>query len=200
MPGADRARVLLIGDRGYAASHFFRRLLNSGIGFCIRVLRKMLIHLGCQHHNLEFLAADLQPGEHRFLPGISYGPVRARLNLVLWWDHGQPEPWLLATTLDDPEQAYRYYRLRMGIEEMFRDLKGRFALEACAVQTRDRATRICMFLTLALGVLAVLVRYPKTWLEWIISRGALSFVSLALEWLDAPPSLRRTLRMEAQSG
>jgi hypothetical protein len=200
LPAADRARVLLIGDRGYAASHFFRRLLNCNIGFVIRVPRKVLIHMGCQHHNLEFLAADLQPGERRFLRRISYGPVRARLNLALWWDYGQPEPWLLATTLDDAAQAVRYYRMRMGIEEMFKDFKGRFALEACAVKTRDRATRICMFLTLALWVLALLVRYPNTWQQWIVSRGPLSFVTLALEWLDAPPSIRRMLRAEAQSG
>ena len=200
LPVSDRRRVLLIADRGYAASHFFQRLLNSGIGFVIRVPRKVLIHMGRQDHHLEFLAADLQPGEHRFLSGISYGPLRARLNLVLWWDHGQPEPWLLATTLDDPHQAYRSYRLRMGIEEMFKDLKGRFALEACAEQTRDRTTRICMFLTLALWVLAVLVRYPHTWLQWITSRGPLSFVTNALEWLAASPHIRRMLRAEAKSG
>lgn len=160
----------------------------------------MLIHTGCQDHNLELLAADLNRGQHRFLSRISYGPLRARLNFVLWWDHGQPEPWLAATTLDDPYQAYRYYRLRMGIEGMFKDLKGRFALEACCVTTGDRATRICMFLTLAWWVLALLVRYPQAWRDWIVFRGALSFVSLALEWLEAPPSIGHLLRAEAQSG
>jgi len=38
---AHRARVLLIADRGYAASRFFARLLRSRIAFVIRVPRRV---------------------------------------------------------------------------------------------------------------------------------------------------------------
>jgi len=41
----QRTRLLLIADRGYAASHFFRQLLKAGISFVIRVPRKVLLHM-----------------------------------------------------------------------------------------------------------------------------------------------------------
>jgi hypothetical protein len=81
---------------------------------------------------------------------------------VLCWDQDQPEPWLLATTLNNAAQARRSYRLRMGVEELFKDLKGRFCLEACQAQTLARLTRLCLFLTLALWALTLLVRYPQS--------------------------------------
>ena len=37
----------------------------------------------------------------------------------------------------------------------------------------------------------MLVYYPEGWPRFITSRGALSFLSLALEWLAAPPTRRR---------
>lgn len=200
LPPADRQRLLLIGDRGYAASHFFRRLLRAQIAFVIRVPRTVLVHMACGSHSLQTLAADLEPGQHHLLRQVQYGPVRARLNVVLWWQADQPEPWILATTLESAREARDYYRQRMGIEELFKDLKGRFALEACQLQTLNRITRACMFLSLALWALALLVRYGAGWQRFITARGALSFVSLALEWINSPPWLRRMLRAEAQSG
>jgi hypothetical protein len=196
----QQARLLLVADRGFAASHFFKKLLAARVAFVIRVPRKVLLHMRCGKLCLETLAADLNPGDVYFLRGVAYGPKRARLNLLLCWDPGQPEPWLLATTLRSGKQARRYYRLRMRIEELFKDLKGRFGLEACQLETLTRITRVCLFVLLALWALALRVRYPARWVRFITTRGALSFLSLALEWLDAPPPLRHALRRGHQSG
>jgi hypothetical protein len=196
----QRARLLLLGDRGYAASHFFRRLLKARIAFCIRVPRRVLLHMAHHTYRLEQLAADLNPGDHIFLQDVSYGPAKAKLNLVLWWDADQREPWLLATTLPSAPEAVRYYRLRMRVEQLFKDFKHTFALEACQLQTLNRLTRTSLFLLVALWALALLVRYPPNWLDYITARGKLSFLSLALEWLEAPPSVRHRLRQEARSG
>jgi hypothetical protein len=46
---------------------------------------------------------------------------------------------------------------------------------------------------------ALLVRYPPGWLRFIAARGDLSFLSLALEWLDSPPAVRTRLRRESES-
>jgi len=119
---AQRARVLLIADRGYAASRFFVRLLRFRIAFVIRVPRRVLLHMAYGSESLERLAADLQLGQRIFLRDVYYGPARARLNVVLWWPADQPEPWLLATTLESAKEARNYYRQRMGIEELFKDL------------------------------------------------------------------------------
>ena len=88
----DRARLLLVADRGYAASHFFRRLLNAKVAFVIRVPRRVLISMHHRRYRLEQLAADLNPGDCIFLRGVSYGPAQAQLNLLLWWEASQPEP------------------------------------------------------------------------------------------------------------
>jgi len=85
------------------------------------------------------------------------------VNLLLWWEAAQPEPWLIATTLSTAEEAKHSYRLRMGIEEMFKDLKGRFALESCQCQSTDRITRLGLFALVGFWALALLVRFPKTW-------------------------------------
>ncbi len=45
---ADRARFLLIADRGYAASAFFRRLLKAHLNFAIRVPRRVLFSMAHQ--------------------------------------------------------------------------------------------------------------------------------------------------------
>lgn len=197
---SQRTRLLLVADRGFAASHFFRRLLAADVSFVIRVPRRVLLYMNHGRYCLETLAADLEPGQCHFLRGVRYGPMRARLNVLLWWHTGQLEPWLLATTLDHPRQARDYYRLRMGVEEMFKDLKGRFGLEACQLHTTNRITRACLFLLLALWALALLVRYPSSWTRFVTTRGALSFLCLALEWLDALPATRHALRQGDQSG
>lgn len=200
LPPEARARLLLIADRGFAASHFFRRLINSNVAFVIRVPRKVLLHMAYGAQCLETLAADLNPGDCIFLRGVEYGPARARLNVLLWWQEGQQEPWLLATTLNCERLTRQCYRLRMRVEETFKDFKSSFCLEACQLQALNRVTRMCLFLLLALWALALLVRYPNRWPRFITARGKLSFVSLALEWLDALPALRRALLGGHKSG
>jgi hypothetical protein len=196
----DRARLLLVADRGYAASHFFRRLLKAKVSFVIRVPRRVLLYMSHGRYRLEELAADLNPGDCIFLTDIWYGPAKAKLNLVLWWELDQKEPWLLATTLNQARLACRHYRLRMRIEEMFKDLKGTFHLEYCQCQTLNRITRLGLFALVAFWALALLVRYPSSWVPFTTARGTLSFLSLALEWLDTPPPVRTLLRRAPESG
>ena len=80
-----------------------------------------------------------------FTARVLYGPAKAKLNLLLWWEAEQPEPWLIAITLPTAEETKRAYRLCMGIEEMFKDLKHTFALESCQCQSTDRITRLGLF-------------------------------------------------------
>jgi len=197
---AQQGRFLLIADRGFAASAFFRRLVKARINFAIRVPRRVLLSLAHRKHNLELLAADLNHGDSFFLKGVFYGPAQAKVNLLLWWEASQPEPWLIATTLPTARETKRCYRLRMGIEELFKDLKQTFHLEACQSRSTDRITRLCLFALVTLWALALRVRYPRPWIRYVTARGTLSFLTLALEWLDALPSSRQAIRLEARSG
>ncbi len=153
-----------------------------------------------QQYRLEQLAADLNHGDCYFLTDVHYGPAHAKLNLLLWWEADQLEPWLIATTLATAAETKRYYRLRMGIEEMFKDLKQSFALESCQSRSTDRITRLGLFALVSFWALALRVRYPQQWVRYVTARGALSFLTLALEWLDAPPRTRTALRRLARSG
>ena len=200
LPQRDRSRLLVIADRGYAASHFFRRLLKARINFAIRVPRRVLLYMAHHKLRLEFLAADLHQGDCYFFQAVRYGPAKASINLLLWWHPSQPEPWLIATTLPSAQETKRYYRLRMGIEEMFKDLKTRFRLEECQCRSTDRITRLALFALVSFWVLALLVRFPASWPRFVTARGKLSFLSLALEWLDAPPALRNAVLQEKETG
>ena len=200
VPAAERTRLLLIADRGYAASAFFRRLVKARIQFAIRVPRKVLISMAHQQYRLEFLAAELQHGDCYFLTDVLYGPAKATLNLLLWWEPEQPEPWLIATTLPTAAETKHSYRLRMGIEELFKDLKHTFALESSQCHSTDRLTRLALFALVSLWALALRVRYPALWVRYVTARGALSFLTLALEWFDAPPAIRALVRKEARTG
>jgi len=153
-----------------------------------------------QPYRLEFLAAQLNHGDGHFLTEVRDGPAKAKLKLLLWWEAEQPEPWLIATTLPTAEETTRYYRLRMGLEELCKDLKGSFALESCQCQSTDRITRLGRFALVSFWALALRVCYPALWVRYITARGTLSFLTLAREWLDAPPRLRTALRTEARSG
>jgi hypothetical protein len=88
----------------------------------------------------------------------------------------------------------------MGIEEMFKDLRQSVALESCQCQSKDRITRVGLSALVSFWALALLVRYPPHRARYTTGRGALSFLTLALEWLDTPPHVRRAIRQEARCG
>jgi hypothetical protein len=80
-------------------------------------------------------------------------------NLLLHWQAGEREPWLLATNCVSHSAALRAYRRRMWIEEMFGDLKGHgFDLES---------THLHHFLRISRLTLAVVLLYV-----WLISTGS----------------------------
>lgn len=70
--------------------------------------------------------------------------------LISW--AGQDTPRWLATNLTAPEEVLTLYPLRMGIEEMFGDMKGNgFDLETTHLRDTDKLNR----LTLAVSLLYV---------------------------------------------
>jgi hypothetical protein len=105
-------------------------------------------------------------GSHIHKPGQSFwlgsGYLTAKeiypVNLLVHWEAGEKEPWCLATNLPDEQMALRFYRLRMGIEEMFGDLKKHgFDLQRTMLRHFERLSR----LTLAVVLLYI----------WLISIG-----------------------------
>ncbi len=205
--GEEGKRMVVVADRGFAASHFFHWLRQRRIHFVVRVPAKVYVQWPGFKALLSQL--DLKPGCRLWLPQLQYGPKKAPLNILILWRRDCPEPCLLASSLDDPNQVRALYRLRMRIEAFFKDGKCHFALEACQLRTGARICAFCFALCLAFWWLALQVPLPANWEAQVRTRGKLSWLTLALEWLDALalerllepfPDPSPTLQTGAESG
>jgi hypothetical protein len=179
--GEERKRMVIVADRAFAASHFFRWLTQVKIHFVVRVPAKVYVHWPGFKALLSQL--DLRPGHSHFWVGLHYGPKHAPLNLLAVWRRDCKEPWLLASSLEDPKEILRLYGLRMRIEAFFKDGKQQFALESCRLHTGARLCAFCFALSLAFWWLAWEVPLPPNWESQVRLRGQLSWLTLALEWL-----------------
>lgn len=179
--GEEGKRMVIVADRGFAASHFFRWLTQVKIHFVVRVPAKVYV----QWPGFKALLSqmELKPGCSHFWPGVRYGPKQAHLNLLVVWRRDCKAPWLLASSLDDPKEILRLYGLRMRIEAFFKDGKEHFGLELCRLQTGARLCAFCFALSLAFWWLALEAPLPPNWESQVRIRGKLSWLSLALEWL-----------------
>jgi len=180
--GLQAPRMVVVADRAFAASHCFRWLGQQHIHFVVRVPAKVYVQWSGWKALLSSL--DLRPGRRQWLPDLRYGPRHATLNLLVVWRRDCAQPWLLATSLEDPKEVLRLYRLRMRIEAFFKDSKGRFALESCRLRTGARISTFCFALLLAFWWLALCLPLPPDWEIQVRIRGKLSWLSLALERLD----------------
>jgi len=201
--GEHARRAVLIGDRDFASTQFFRDLQQMGVRFVIRVPAKVMIQW--QGFRQLLLHLDLEEGmKDVWLARVRYGPKQgACVNVLAAWRTGHREPWLLVTNLPDPRATYRLYAQRMRVEQLFRDAKSHFQLRKSRLTTTDRLSRLLMVLMLALWWLAFLVRrIPHQFEALVRGRGPVSFVTLALEWIRRPRSCPTSLpaRRRWQSG
>ena len=198
--GEQAGRLVIVADRGFAASHFFRRLGRARVHFVVRVPAKVYVQWAGLRTLLSQL--EMQPGCRHWLPQVRYGPKQATLNLLIVWRRTCKEPWLLASSLDDPHAIMRLYTLRMRIEAFFKDAKQHFDLEACRLHTGARISALTFTLSLAFWWLALEAPLPPRWESQVRTRGKLSYLTLAIEWVDSfliaqlfpPPDLRRHKR------
>lgn len=121
--------VLLVADREFARARLFRFLKKLGRGFVIRIDARTWIDHATYHGLLSDLG--LRPGDPpRWFPAARYGKEEQEpINLLAVWKPGYEEPWLLATTIDDPDETFALYRQRMKIEHGFRDWKHHLRLK-----------------------------------------------------------------------
>lgn len=81
------------------------------------------------------------------------------VNILIYWQPGEKNPWLLATNMISTRETLAHYRRRMWIEEMFGDFKGHgFDLEA---------THLRHFMRLSRLTLAVVLLYV-----WLLATGS----------------------------
>jgi hypothetical protein len=115
--------AVVVGDREFARASFFRCLHAQQRDFVIRVDKETWITHPDYTGPMGALAK--RPGmKRRWLPGALYGQeAQVLVNLLVLWKRGYEQPWLLATSLSDPNEVFAIYRSRMKIEHGFRDWK-----------------------------------------------------------------------------
>lgn len=167
-----QAAVVVVGDSEFGAIEVLRQLESWGWHY---VLRQKSSHLALVNTNSGTAAGTnsgtaapqwqplgrllSQAGQRRWLEHVPLTQLHAHpTNLLLHWQAGHREPWLLATNLPDERTARMAYQRRMWIEEMFGDFKKHgFDLES---------THLCHFSRLSRLTLAVSMLYL-----WLIAYG-----------------------------
>ena len=162
------ARVLVVGDSEFGAVEVMRQLEAWGWFYVLRQKASHLVEVGqaapaapalpCSAGSASELAVTWQPvgsllekpGQRRWLPGVRLTKLHAHpTNLLLHWQRGEKEAWLLATNLGSAHAAWLGYRRRMWIEEMFGDCKGHgFDLESTHLQHVARLSRLVLAVAL----------------------------------------------------
>lgn len=154
------ARVLVVGDSEFGAVEVLEQLEEWGWHYVLRQKRSHLVREE-EEEQWRPLGELIEKGQTRWLEGVALSRLHAHeTNLLLHWNKGEKEPWLLATDLmKAPRQALSAYARRMWIEEMFADFKGHgFDLESTQLRRFGRLSR----LTLAVAMLYV----------WLVVYGA----------------------------
>lgn len=151
--------VLLVGDREFGSIEVLRQVEGWRWDYVLRQKKSVHVCLAQETVWKDFGSFVSKPGQSVWL-GKGYLAVKEifPVNLLVYWQVGEVEPWCLATNLPDPQLTLRAYRLRMWIEEMFGDFKHHgFDLESSMLRHFLRLSR----LTLAVALLYV----------WLVSAG-----------------------------
>jgi hypothetical protein len=197
-------RPIILADRGFRRASFLCWLEHHNLDYVVRLSKGSCI---TQADGKQWKLGEegFRAGQLRWVRGVRYGLYHGRprdlfINVALCWRipksrardrrRKQPEdPWYLATSLKDAQNAASWYWQRGWIEQSFRDSKGRFGLDEVRVGCPKRLSRLLVALTVALAWLTLMGLpevgvMPKGWHSVVAQRGRASVISLALELLD----------------
>jgi len=164
--------AVIVADRGFTRASLARHLQEIGLDYVIRLSRGAMFT--AKGKTFRMPGTRLTPGGH-----IDWGwgrycksrPVEQRI--VGYWKRKRSEAWILATNLDGSwRRIVEIYRLRMKIEQLFRDEKNaRFgwALRQSRLSSPERSERLLLALAFAylfLLLLGVFCQDSMSAKEW----------------------------------
>lgn len=164
-------RVVFVGDSEFCGTAVKQLLERWQWDYVVRHKGDHLVHLPDQAAWCRFDSLIDRAGQRFWAMNGRVTKKHAYpCHLLAYWRRGESRPWLLATNLTDPTDAYRLYTRRMWIEELFGDLKKHgFDIEQTRLRHFLRLTR----LTLAAALLYVfLVAFGS----YVVKRGWRKFV------------------------
>lgn len=149
-----KIRVVIIADRGFGRVSLFRTITREfHWSFAIRVKGTVWIEHGRERGQLRHRKRII------LRENVTYHKTaKMLLNLVTCWLPRHPDPWFIATDLDDPGLVRTLYATRMEIEELFRDFKFRLGMRDAPQRSLCRAALLFVLALVAALVLLVLGR------------------------------------------
>jgi transposase len=96
------------------------------------------------------VSLSITPGEQRFFRGVKY-KGKVQMNLAGQWQPGFKEPiWVISNL--EPEKALEVYKVRMKVEESFRDLKDLLSIEKIMNKKRELMEKMVAMVLIAYGL------------------------------------------------
>lgn len=142
--------VSLVGDTEFEAADVQAQVEAWGWSFVLRQKPNNQVRQdgGDPWRNFGSLVAH--PGECVWWEGARLtARAQRRVNLLAYWEVGEPVPWLLATNVPTARETVHRYRRRMWTEELFGDLKGHgFDLESTHLCHIERLSRLTLLVVL----------------------------------------------------
>lgn len=180
-PGIE---AIIVADREFASSRFFRFLRSKGASFAIRVDPET--HVAHPRYSGALGAIGIRCGGRRiWLEGALYSKEGLeRLNVLAVWQMGQEEPWFIASTLSDPRLVETMYRKRMKIEHGYRDWKHHLRLKGTVkVESAHQLGGLVLGIIVLYWYLCLLgVRSARSWIRAELgSWGSLGLFKFGME-------------------
>jgi Transposase DDE domain len=169
-------RVVILADRGFGRAEWAAVCRELRFHYVVRI--KPDVAVSCPRYRGVLRKYPTRKGMAHVLRGVDYRQDRrVRHNVVVRWPEGLPrkrdEAWFLMTDLEGrAERICDLYGRRMGVEELFRDCKGRRngqSLRDTRFRHPDRFDRFLLAVALAyillvgLGLKAKLDCDPSAW-------------------------------------
>jgi hypothetical protein len=138
----------LVMDREFSYEGFLADLIAEELRFVIRLNVGSGVHLVDEFG--ERVSLSLSPGEQRFFKRVKY-KGKVEVNLAGYWRPGLKEPLWVISNLE-PEEALEVYKLRMKVEESFKDLKSLLCLDKMMNKKRELMEKMVAMVLLAYGL------------------------------------------------
>jgi hypothetical protein len=198
----EEAQVTLLGDAGFCSNDLLHWLVEHGWGYVIRQHK----HVNIRQPDGDWFPLsqiNIQPGQTVVVGWVWIAKTNpfGLTWLVVHWQVGEDDPWILASHQADERLVLRLYAKRMWIEELYGDLKGHgFYLEDTHLGSAARIEN------LLLGV-AISFLWLISLGSWLTKRGYRhlidrkdrrdkSYFRLGWDWLDRCLSLNIPIRTQ----
>lgn len=164
--------VLLVGDSEFGAVEVQRQLQAWHWHYVLRHKSDVQVRLTPRTAWQPFGSLVHQRGQQVWCAAARLtAKFEYRVNLLAYWQVGEPEPWLLSTNLPSAGEARRAYRRRMWTEELFGDLNGHgFDLASTHLDQFERLSRLTLWVALVyvwllLAGARVIKRGERHWVD-----------------------------------